>query len=131
MAYNGGQPYYATNLIPCGVAFSSAATVSVAADAVLDLSMSATEIGSLRVDCAGAGEIRGGAIADAGTVDIVGLPENWKAVTLPLTLSGVADVGNFSSWQVSVNGSPKPGCCLLFVGGHLMVQKPGYLLIFQ
>ena len=128
-AYNGGQPYYATNLVSCGAAFSSSATVSVAADAVLDLSLSATEIGSLRVDCTGAGEIRGGAIADAGTIDIVGTPAQWKVITLPLTFSDVADCQKLSAWQVTVNGVPKPGCSLFFSDGHVTVQKPGMILL--
>ena len=128
-AYNGGQPYYATNFVSCGAAFSSSATVSVAADAVLDLSLSATEIGSLRVDCTGAGEIRGGAIADAGTIDIVGIPAQWKAITLPLTFSDVAGCQKLSAWQVTVNGVPKPGCSLFFSDGHVTVQKPGMILL--
>ena len=130
-AYNGGQPYYATNLVSCGAAFSSSATVSVAANAVLDLSMSATEIGSLRVDCSGAGEIRGGSVAMNGSIYIEGLSGQWQEFVLPLVLSDMSGCSSFDSWQVYVNGVCKSCYGLTYVAGRLTVRKPGLRLIFR
>ena len=130
-AYNGGQPYYATNFVSCGAAFSSSATVSVAADAVLDLSLSATVIGSLRVDCSSAGEIKGGSVAMNGSIYIDGLSGQWQEFVLPLVLSDMSDCSNFNSWQVCLNGVWKSGYRLTCAAGRLTVRKPGIRLIIR
>ena len=130
-AYNGGQPYYATNLVSCGAAFSSSATVSVAAGAVLDLSLSATVIGSLRVDCSSAGEIKGGSVAMNGSIYIDGLSGQWQEFVLPLVLSDMSDCSNFNSWQVCLNGVWKSGYRLTCAAGRLTVRKPGIRLIIR
>ena len=130
-SYNDGLPYYATNMIPMGAAFSSSAVVSVTGGSVLDLTGSTTAIGALRVDAASAGEIRGGSIAANGSIDITGLPARWQSVTLPLTFTDVSDCSNFTTWQVSVNGISKPAYRLSYATGRLTVHKPGMTVLFH
>ena len=129
-AYNEGVPYYATNLIACTTAFSPETTVSVSKDAVLDLFGSSTEMGSLKIDCGSAGEIRGGVIAEDGVVDIVGLPSDQHVFALPLMLTGVRECSRFASWRVLCDGVSKP-YSVYCRGGRILVCKPGMKVVFR
>ncbi|MBR6587661.1 MAG: hypothetical protein IKK82_09590 [Kiritimatiellae bacterium] len=129
-AYNDGIPYYATNIIPCSKAFDSAAVLSIAKGAVLDLVGSSTEIGALSVDYASAGEIKGGSIVAGGILDVTGLPLQWHQITLPLKFSGVSDCEQFSTWSVMCNGKMKAHG-VYFKDGYLTVYKPGTRIIVR
>lgn len=128
-SYNDGIPYYVTNTIPMGAAFSSSAVVSVAGGSVLDLTGSTTAIGALRVDVASAGEIKGGSIAANGAIDITGELARQQSVVLPLTFTDVSGCSNFTTWQVSINGVQKEAYSLYYAAGRLTVRRPGMTVV--
>ena len=104
--------------------------MSVSKDAVLDLFGSSTEMGSLKIDCGFAGEIRGGVIAEDGVVDIVGLPSDQHVFALPLMLTGVQECSRFASWRVLCDGVAKP-YSVYCRGGRILVCKPGMKVVFR
>ena len=131
-SYNEGKPYYATNLIPCGAAFDSSAVVSVASGATLDLSLSATEIGALRVDLASAGTIRGFVPAAEGVLDLVGvLPGMSSPIILPLAVEDGHEMQRLENWTVRVDGKVKTDWRLFYEGGELKVLKAGMILLVR
>ena len=130
-SYNDGLPYYATNMIPMGAAFSSSAVVSVVDGAVLDLTSSTTAIGALRVEAVSAGEIRGGSIAANGSINITGELARQQCVVLPLTFTDVSECSNFATWRVSINGVHKSAYSLSYAAGRLTLHRPGMKVVIH
>ncbi|MBQ6329466.1 MAG: hypothetical protein IJI35_10665, partial [Kiritimatiellae bacterium] len=130
-SYNDGLPYYATNMIPMGAAFSSSAVVSVVDGAVLDLTSSTTAIGALRVEAVSAGEIRGGSIAANGSINITGELARQQCVVLPLTFTDVSECSNFATWRVSINGVHKSAYSLSYAAVRLTVHRPGMTVVIH
>ena len=90
------------------------------------------KIGGITVDfAAGGGTIHGGSIAPGGTLYIVNSSQGFvRDSALPIVLDGVGDGANFSSWTVSIDGSPAGKYCAKLNGnGELIVSGMG-LLIF-
>lgn len=89
-------------------AFSQATSVVVEPGATLDLTAAArTQIGDIRIDgdAEGYGTIRGGALAESGTVHVEfagNLPPS--PCTLPLKIDGVDGAAALRNWTLSVNG---------------------------
>ncbi|MBQ6245318.1 MAG: hypothetical protein IJK04_00520 [Kiritimatiellae bacterium] len=107
----GSTPFVIKGFLANGAAgFDPAANVKVASGATLDATGVAggQTLSHLTVDwAAGAGTIRGVAIAQNGVLDLVNVPAgtDFGGKTVPVTLSGVASGSNFSNWTVRVNGA--------------------------
>ena len=72
----------------------------------------------------GVGEIKGGAFAANGTVEI----ENWQgsdAKSLGGDLTGAADAANISGWGVKVGGVERSRWHVKYSGGKLTIFPPG------
>ena len=132
MAYNGGQPYFTTNLTAGTTAFSPTATVKIGGGATLDLTCAAsTAIGDLVVDYATGGTIRRFVPAAAGTLTVTGAPASWRELKLPLAVTDVEGAANLEGWTVTVNGRAFKGACAFVSDGFLCVRKSGLVIVVQ
>ena len=106
----GSTPFVIKGFLADGAAgFDSSANVKVAIGATLDSTGVAggQTLSHLTVDwAAGAGTIKGVTIAQNGILDLVDVPAGTDlgGAIVPVTISGVANGANFSSWTVRVDG---------------------------
>ena len=118
-----------------GLAADATKAVSLQVDGGASVDLTAftvapQKIGGLTMDyAAGAGTIRGGAIAPNGTLTILNGTGNFAiGVPLPLTLDGASDAANFASWRVTVDGDEVHGRPKLDPNGHPVVNPLGTVL---
>lgn len=130
-AYNGGKPFFTTNVCGGAVAFAPSATVKVSGDAVLDLSDTETVIGNLMVDYASGGTIRKFRPGVSGTLTVSNVPSPWRELTLPVRLEDVGDSGNLADWSVIVNGRRLRRATLTVRDGALVIVKPGLAIVIR
>ena len=108
----GSTPFAIKGFLADGAAgFDPAANVKVASGATLDASGVAggQTLSRLTIDMtAGAGTIRGVAVAQGGVLNLVNVPAGLSLhdATIPVTLLDIADGRNFSTWTVLVDGRP-------------------------
>lgn len=132
LAYNGGNPFFTTNVLAGSCAFSSAATVKVSGGAVLDLSDTDTTVGHLIADCASGGTIRKFTLAASGSLDIVGAPARWQTLTLSVKLEEADGLANLEGWTVTANGKTLKSALLkVDADGFLTVQKAGLVFVVR
>lgn len=131
--WNGGTPWqFGTKSSAPRAALDATTDVAVASNAVLDVSATgaATQFGSLTVDMADAGTIRGGAFAATGVLSITNFAlEGGK--TLPLVFVGTTAPASFANWTVVVNGEVKPNVGISFDGTHLTLLSPSTVILFR
>ena len=107
----GSTPFVIKGFLADNAAgFDSSANVKVASGATLDATgvSGGQTLSHLTVDwTAGAGTIKGVTIAQNGVLDLVNVPANARlgGQNIPVTLSGVANGANLSTWTVRVNGA--------------------------
>ena len=108
----GSTPFAIKGFLADGAAgFDPEANVKVASGATLDASGVAggQTLSRLTIDMtAGAGTIRGVAVAQGGVLNLVNVPAGLSLhdATIPVTLLDIADGRNFSTWTVLVDGRP-------------------------
>lgn len=128
--WNGGAPWEFTNRnAPAGTAFLSAATVSVANGARLDLCGSqTTQIGNLAIDvAAGAGAIDFFNPAAVGNLYLSNLGSWSNESPLPITLENVTNQQTLGGWNVFIDGVRK-GRKLAFRNGSLYLDQEATVL---
>lgn len=114
-----------------------AATMDVRVDSGATADFSAVaggqSVGALTVDATkGAGTIMNARILANGVLNVINAETaSYKGVfPLALTLTDTADVDNFKSWTVSVNGVPQK-CTVAWKDGQLVACPPGLILLFR
>ena len=134
-SWNNGTPFFFTNRIDkTEAAFASSCNVQVDPGATLDLSDSATVISNLTVDCScgtSVGTLVGGALAEAGVLNLVNVSGSLRDVDLPLAVSGTALPGDFGAWRVCVDGVPQAKVRLAVSDGRFHVYKDGFLILVR
>ena len=124
----GSTPFPVAGFLADGAAgFDPAVNVKVAAGATLDAAGVAggQTLARLTVDMtAGAGTIRGVAIAEHGVLDLVNMPDDiaLRTAVVPVTLVDGADVANFKTWTVRVDGTPIRNVHPKMLGGVLVLR---------
>lgn len=134
---NGGVPFVLKGFLADGAAgLSERATVMVAAGATVDFGAveGGQVLSKIEVDfSAGGGRIANFRTGAGGTLHLRNVPagETLSTVAIPLTLEGVSDARNFTTWTIVANGVPVPGRRLVFREGRLMAVPFGLSLIIR
>ena len=133
--WNNGTPFYFTNRVNVAeAAFPSSCNLQIDAGATLDLTDSNTTITELTIDCSLAssvGTLVGGTLAETGTLNLKNAPNRLNAVALPLVVSGTVLPASFKSWQILVDGVPKPKAHLAVRNGQFCIEMDGLVLVIR
>ena len=131
--WEGGEPFLFT-ASSASWSFSSS-RASVASGATLDLSnvpAANVAISGLEVDCAGAGEIKGGVFVANGTLYLKNVPAFDCKIELPITLTDSVSTENFASWTIRVDDEILKDCHIVWRNGRLFVARNlGLFIVVQ
>ena len=114
-------------------ALANVSQVFVTSNAVLEAEGSVS-IGSLVVDCASGGTIKGVTLKPSGTLALVNVPRaTGGRFALPIAFEGVSGLENFTNWTLSVDGVEKSSRAAHIVveNGVAYLVRSGFLVIFN
>ena len=111
-------------------------SVSVRVDAGATLDFSSVEGGQgidrITVGAAsGCGSIVNAKVLPNGTLNLIADERPSGALDTQFAVAGLADVANFNSWKVCVNGKERSGWSVAVTGDTLSVLPPGMVVIIR
>ena len=108
-------------------ALANVSQVFVTSNAVLEAEGSVS-IGSLVVDCASGGMLKGFSLKPTGTLSLVNVPRSSNSFVLPMTFEDVSGLSNLEDWTVRLNGKVK-AASVVVRDGVARVFRPGCLFV--
>jgi len=131
--YNSGVPFaFSAPAFDAANAIPAASILEVASGAAVESVGGAASVSRLRIDCTdGAGTLSGVSFASGGALYLVNAGGYEYGASLPLTVSGAADVANLATWTVYREGAEISGAKFKIKDGLPTVDCSGFLLIYK
>ena len=127
--FDEAHPGYPIASAPAGVT-TEIGPVTIAGG-TLDVA-SPVVISNLTVDASSSdGGLKGVTFASEGVIDVVNVPENFRELELPVTLSGCGDEINISRWTLKVGGVQNTRLDVRVSNGKIGLSKKGFVLIYR